>query len=177
MRDFTRAGSRITKEILMPPLSLDRIWKILDEIPDPEIPAVSVVELGMIRSVGVKGQSVTILMAPTFIGCPALGVIQGDIHDHLSAAGAEEVLVKVTLRPPWTSDWITPGGRQKLREFGLAPPHLHGGRSDQAMEQASICPYCGSDDTELKNSFGATLCRAMYRCKACSQPYEQFKPI
>jgi ring-1,2-phenylacetyl-CoA epoxidase subunit PaaD len=178
-REITYPVSLFTLQtgILMQPLSLNRIWQLLDEIPDPEIPAVSVVELGIIRSVGLKDKNVTVLMTPTFIGCPALGVIQGEIHDHLRKAGAQEVQVKITLRPPWTSDWITPAARQKLIEFGLAPPRLHRDHTDQAFELASSCPYCGSENTELKNSFGSTLCRAIYRCNQCSQPYEQFKPV
>jgi ring-1,2-phenylacetyl-CoA epoxidase subunit PaaD len=161
----------------MPSLSLDQIWQVLDEIPDPEIPAVSVVELGMIRSVGVTDQKVTVLMAPTFIGCPALGVIQDNIRDRLRAAGTEDVQVKIALRPPWTSDWITPAGRMKLKEFGFAPPHIHRGQVERAIEAASTCPYCGSDHTELKNSFGSTLCRSLYQCHDCGQPFEQFKPV
>jgi ring-1,2-phenylacetyl-CoA epoxidase subunit PaaD len=161
----------------MPSISLDQIWKILDQISDPEIPVVSVVELGMIRSVGVAPQSVSVLMAPTFIGCPALDVIREDIRNQLLMAGAGDVQVKVTLRPPWTSDWITPGGRQKLEEFGLAPPRIHHGQVDQALEASSTCPFCGSADTILKNSFGSTLCRAIYQCHHCGQPFEQFKPV
>jgi ring-1,2-phenylacetyl-CoA epoxidase subunit PaaD len=161
----------------METLTAGRIWQILEEVKDPEIPVVSVVEMGMIRSVGLEGQKITIRMTPTFAGCPALKVIQAGIAERLRQSGAGEVEVKVTLSPPWSSDWITSDGRRKLKEFGLAPPPLHQGQIDSALDRPAICPYCDSQDTVLKNSFGPTLCRAIYVCNQCHQPFEQFKPI
>lgn len=154
-----------------------RVWELLEEVKDPEIPVVSVVEMGLIRSVGLEQGKVSVVMTPTFIGCPALQVIRESIRERLLDAGVGEVEVKLVLSPPWSSDWITPAGREKLRSFGLAPPPKHGGRVEAALDQAVACPYCGSLDTDLKNSFGPTLCRAIYTCRACTQPFEGFKPV
>jgi ring-1,2-phenylacetyl-CoA epoxidase subunit PaaD len=158
-------------------LTAGLIWQVLESIHDPEIPVVSVVEMGMIRSVGLDDQKVIVHFAPTFAGCPALDVIQSAIRKQLLELGAMEVQVQVTFSPPWTSDWITPEARQKLERFGLAPPPLHAGRLEQALEMAAICPFCGSQETRLVNSFGPTLCRAIYVCNNCTQPFEQFKPL
>ena len=158
-------------------LTADRIWQLLEEVKDPEIPVVSVVEMGMIRNVGVEGQKTIAQMTPTFAGCPALGMIQASIAERLKQAGAREVKVKVTLSPPWSSDWITSGARRKLKELGLTTPPLHKGQIEDALEVSAICPYCDSADTVLKNSFGPTLCRAIYVCNDCHLPFEQFKPI
>ena len=169
----TPPATRLTEAELTP----ERIWQALDAIHDPEIPVVSVVEMGMIRSVGLEGQKVIIHFAPTFAGCPALDVIQAEIKQRLLELDAGEVQVQVRFSPPWTSDWITPEARQKLKRFGLAPPPFHAGRLERALEQAAVCPFCGSKDTRLTNSFGPTLCRAIYVCTNCTQPFEQFKPL
>jgi ring-1,2-phenylacetyl-CoA epoxidase subunit PaaD len=158
-------------------LSFKEIWQILDEVEDPEIPVVSVVEMGLIRAVGKDGPQVIVTMTPTFIGCPALNVMQEQIEARLLAAGAEAVVVRTILSPAWTTDWMTSEARQKLRNFGLAPPPQHSGQIDLALLGAAVCPYCGSEDTNLTNSFGPTLCRAIFVCGRCRQPFEQFKPI
>lgn len=155
----------------------EQIWKLLDEIKDPEIPVVSIVELGIIRNVGFTDDKVFVTIAPTFIGCPALDVIQQDIKQKFQESGTHNLEVKVSLSQPWTSDWITEKGRIKLKEFGLSPPPKHGGELDLAIAENAPCPYCESDNTILKNSFGPTLCRAIYFCDNCHQPFEQFKPI
>jgi ring-1,2-phenylacetyl-CoA epoxidase subunit PaaD len=154
-----------------------KIWQLLDEVMDPEIPVVSVVEMGMIRSVSIEGGTARVVVTPTFVGCPALDAIQESIRARLRQAGADEVLVTFSLSPPWSSDQITARGREKLRSFGLAPPSRHAGRVDLALLEPVACPFCGSQDTVMKNSFGPTLCRMIYVCKACSQPFELFKPI
>lgn len=169
-------------------LTAERIWQILDEVKDPEIPVVSVVEMGLIRSIGWAGGRLVITMSPTFAGCPALQVMQSEICERLRQAGQEAVEVRLTYSPPWRSDWITPAARQKLKAFGLSPPP----RRSDLIESASIasatlehalpqwlarCPYCDSDDTTLTNDFGPTLCRAIYICNHCHQPFEQFKPL
>lgn len=155
----------------------EEIWEVLETVRDPEIPVVSVVEMGMIRSVGVEGGSIYVSLSPTFVGCPALNLIRDEIVARLKDAGAQEVRVRLTLAPPWTSDWIAPQARQKLEEFGLAPPPLHAGRIEAALLEAVPCPFCGSTETEPVNFFGSTLCRAIYRCGRCRQPFEQFKPL
>lgn len=158
--------------------SLDDAWRALEDVKDPEIPVVSVVEMGIVRSVELEGERVQVKMTPTFAGCPALHAIREDIATRLLEAGAAEVEVVLSLSPPWTSDWITPEARRKLKEFGLAPPpHLGGAMLPILSLEVAACPYCGSEDTTLKNSFGPTLCRAIFTCNGCHQPFEQFKPL
>ncbi len=161
----------------MSELALADIWRIIGGITDPEIPVISVVELGIIREVHIDRDGVDIAITPTFSGCPAFQAIQDAIKEKLEGAGVRLVRIRVRLAPPWSTDWISPEGRQKLKEFGLAPPPRHGNllQIDQLM--IARCPYCASEDTLLKNSFGSTLCRAIYFCNTCQQPFEQFKPI
>ncbi len=161
----------------MPTLNTDNIWDILDEVKDPEIPVVSIVEMGLIRNVGIDGEKVVVTMTPTFAGCPALHVMQKEIEKNLQEAGAKDVEVKMTYSPPWSSEWILPEGRRKLKEFGLSPPPRHEGNIQDALLEEVICPYCNSQKTTLKNSFGPTLCRAIFYCENCQQPFEQFKPL
>jgi ring-1,2-phenylacetyl-CoA epoxidase subunit PaaD len=161
----------------MPELKTEHIWEILDEVKDPEIPVVSVVEMGLIRTVGIAGEKVIVTMTPTFAGCPALRVMQEEIEKRVREAGAEDVEVKMVYAPPWSSNRILPEGRRKLREFGLSPPPQHDGDIQAALLEEVSCPYCDSKKTTLKNSFGPTLCRAIYYCENCQQPFEQFKPL
>lgn len=160
-----------------PPLTSAGVWQILGEVTDPEIPVISLVDLGLIRGVGVADERVIVTLTPTFAGCPALQVMRAEIEERLLAAGAATVDVRLVNAPAWTSDWITPRGRQRLAEFGLSPPPLHGGRLEAALAAPAICPYCGSENTRLKNDFGSTLCRAIHVCDTCRQPFEAFKPI
>lgn len=166
------------------------IWAALAEVPDPEIPAISVVDLGVIGSVELADDrsALRIRLMPTFIGCPATEVMREAITARLSAlALADRVEVSLTFAEPWTSDRITPAGREHLRVSGFAPPpHL---RELTELDQLTtiaplddrapsvICPYCGSRQTTLENPFGPTLCRAIYHCAGCRQPFEAFKPI
>jgi len=156
---------------------LDRVWQALEEVKDPEIPVISIVELGLIRQVGYADGRLLITFSPSFIGCPALDVMKQEVQRRLQQLGEASVEIKTVFSPPWTSDWITPAGREKLRGFGLAPPPKHAGDLTAVLQQAASCPYCDSLDTELKNSFGSTLCRSIYFCTACVQPFEQFKPL
>lgn len=158
-------------------LTEEQVWQALKEVMDPEIPVVSLVDLGVVRDVQVEGDRVTVTMTPTFSGCPALAVMQQALREKVLALGAAEVEVRTVLEPAWSSDWIRPEAREKLRKFGLAPPPVHGGELNIALEEPVACPYCGSYNTTLKNSFGSTLCRAIYYCNACQQPFEQFKPL
>jgi ring-1,2-phenylacetyl-CoA epoxidase subunit PaaD len=153
------------------------IWSILEMIKDPEIPVVSVVEMGMIREIAVTEKQLIVTMSPTFAGCPALQVMQSEIAERLGAAGWEKVDVRLVYSPPWSSDWITDSARSKLKAFGLSPPPRHSGRLETALSAKVHCPYCGSHDTVMKNDFGSTLCRAIYTCNQCRQPFERFKPL
>jgi ring-1,2-phenylacetyl-CoA epoxidase subunit PaaD len=153
------------------------ILEALDDVKDPEIPVVSVVELGIIRAVRVDGDRVTVDMTPTFAGCPALAVMQRQVAERIRQLGAAEVMVHQVLAPPWSTDWISESARAKLRAFGLAPAPPHGGLIPLMIDEAARCPHCGSSNTILKNSFGPTLCRALYYCHSCRQPFEQFKAL
>jgi ring-1,2-phenylacetyl-CoA epoxidase subunit PaaD len=157
--------------------SADTLWKLLDEVKDPEIPQLSVVEMGMIREIVTDNMRVTVRLAPTFSGCPALELIRTAIREKLETHGAALVQVELVLSPPWSTDWISPVGRQKLKDAGITPPKQHHGLIEISLLEPVTCPYCGSQDTLLKNSFGPTLCRAIYVCNHCRQPFEMFKPL
>ncbi len=160
-------------------ISAQMIWQALEEVPDPEIPVVSVVEMGIVREVEVaESGRVLVKMTPTFSGCPALEVMRQEIAGRIGRLGVQEVVVEVVLFPPWTTDWIGDGAREKLRQFGLMPPPRHGGNLiSVAFLEVTTCPRCGSSDTELKNSFGPTLCRMIWYCHQCRDAFEQFKPL
>ena len=161
----------------------ERIWAALAQIPDPEIPAISVVDLGVIGSVTLDDDRVSVKLLPTFVGCPAIGVMQEQITERLTALSvADEVEVEVSFDPPWTSDRISPHGRERLRLSGFAPPQVATtpgliGLDELAVLPIAECPYCGSRNTTLENPFGPTLCRAIYHCADCRQPFEQMKRI
>ena len=159
------------------------IWAALAEVPDPEIPTISVVDLGVIGSVELAEDRsmLRVELMPTFIGCPAIEVIRQAIGERLAALGiAERVEVELTFAEPWTSDRITAAGREQLRSSGFAPPpHLRQLTTLGELPTLTTvpCPYCGSRQTTLENPFGPTLCRAIYHCAGCRQPFEAFKPI
>jgi ring-1,2-phenylacetyl-CoA epoxidase subunit PaaD len=158
----------------------ERIWDELSRIADPEIPAISLVDLGVIGSVDVNHERVRVELLPTFIGCPAIAVMQQQVTEVLSSlALAPRVEVEISFDPPWTSERITPRGRERLRLSGFAPPVLAAtdGLDELAVLPIAECPYCGSRNTTLDNAFGPTLCRSIYHCADCRQPFEQFKRI
>jgi ring-1,2-phenylacetyl-CoA epoxidase subunit PaaD len=137
------------------------IWAVLAEVADPEIPVVSVVDLGIVRSV----EPHRIVITPTYTGCPATQVIERDIRAALDSAGYRQVAIETALSPAWTTDWITPEGGRKLRAYGIAPP----------TRSAVACPQCGASDTEEISRFGSTPCKALWRCRACAEPFDLFK--
>lgn len=137
------------------------IWAVLSHVSDPEIPVVSVVDLGIVRSVGLDRVTIT----PTYTGCPAVETIERDIRTALDEAGHRTVKVERVLSPAWTTEWITPGGRAKLRAYGIAPP----------SRSRVKCPQCGSADVLEVSHFGSTPCKALWRCTGCSEPFEMFK--
>jgi ring-1,2-phenylacetyl-CoA epoxidase subunit PaaD len=142
----------------------DRIWSVLAEVPDPEIPVLSIVDLGIVRSV----DPVRIVITPTYTGCPATEVIRSDIRAALDAAGLTQIRIETTLSPPWTTEWISEEGKRKLRAYGIAPPNPPG-------ERRIECPQCGSADTEEISRFGSTPSKAQWRCRACAEPFDLFK--
>lgn len=157
--------------------SIENIWRALDEVADPEIPVVSLVEMGVIREVERAEGGIIVTMTPTFSSCPALLVMENDIKEKLVELGVEKVEVHSRLDPPWTTEWITEKARQKLKGIGLAPPPRHNGDFELALRNAALCPRCGSEDTLLRNSFGPTPCRMIFTCNTCGEPFEQFKPL
>lgn len=138
------------------------LWQVLEGVPDPEIPAVSVVELGIVRTVTPERVTIT----PTYTGCPATQVIERDIRDALDAAGFRHVTVETVLSPPWTTDWVSETGKAKLHAYGIAPP---------SEARTATCPQCGSTDTEELSRFGSTPCKAQWRCRSCLEPFDRFK--
>jgi ring-1,2-phenylacetyl-CoA epoxidase subunit PaaD len=159
-----------------------RVWEELANLPDPEIPAISVVDLGVIGSVAASGDRVRIELLPTFVGCPAIGLMQQQIGERMGALGLEADVV-VSYDPPWSSDRISPAGREALRRSGFAPPApMPAGPALGMLDELAVlpiaeCPYCGSRNTTMDNPFGPTLCRAIYHCEDCRQPFEQFKRV
>lgn len=162
----------------MPMTTADDIWRALEGVMDPEIPVVSVVDMGIVRDVVIGDDDVTVTMTPTFSGCPALDVMRKEIAAAVTALGIGPVTVHLTLNPPWTTEWITEAGRDKLRRFGLAPPpRLSGNSTVVTLFDVATCPRCGSTRTHLRNAFGPTLCRMIWYCDNCQDAFEQFKAL
>lgn len=161
------------------PRSRDEVFEILAGVPDPEVPAISVVDLGIVRDAEIAANgAVTVTITPTYSGCPAMFEIEKDVIAALEERGAPRVEVRTVLSPAWTTDWIGADAREKLRKYGIAPP----GRAESAglvtlarARAAVPCPWCGSHDTELKSEFGSTACKAIHVCRACKQPFDEFK--
>lgn len=140
----------------------DRIRDVLAAVPDPEIPVLSILDLGIVREVS----AARVALTPTYSGCPATRAIEEAVRAALDAGGFEDVAIHTVLDPPWTTDWITPEGRAKLHAYGIAPPSL---------AATATCPQCGSTDTEELSRFGSTPCKALWRCRACLEPFDRFK--
>jgi len=157
--------------------SRDEILRWLGQVPDPEIPVLSITDLGIVREVEI-GERVTVSMSPTYSGCPATEVIEKSVLDALHDHGVEDVEIRRVLSPPWTTDWISDEGREKLRGYGIAPPEKAAGkRALLHGERQVACPRCGATATELVSEFGSTACKASYRCGECLEPFEYFKCI
>ena len=160
-------------------VTAEAVWSALAEVEDPEIPVVSLVDLGVIRDVQVDGDRVHVEFTPTFLGCPALEYMRSRMEERISELGAEAD-VEVVVDDSWSTDRITPAGREKLREAGFAPPpprQAGGPQLVQLQRSGFRCPYCGSTETRLENIFGPTPCRSIRYCASCRQPFEQFKTI
>ena len=164
---------------------IGKAWAVLGTVLDPEVPALSVRDLGIVRDVvePTEGEELEIVLTPTYSGCPATEVIEQGVLEAIAQAGIGPARVRLQRAPAWTSDWISEEGRRKLRDYGIAPP---GGTAPDATvplrfvgrrEAALACPRCASTDTERLSAFGSTACKALYRCRACREPFEHFKPI
>lgn len=162
-------------------------WAVLATVPDPEVPAVSVRDLGIVRDVLLQnaGGELEIVLTPTYSGCPATEAIEQSVLDALAAAGLGPARVRLQRAPAWTSDWISEEGRRKLLEYGIAPPGPAGGATIAPLRFMGTsraapkiaCPRCASEATEQLSAFGSTACKSLYRCRACREPFEHFKPI
>jgi ring-1,2-phenylacetyl-CoA epoxidase subunit PaaD len=162
---------------------IEHAWAVLATVLDPEVPVVSVVDLGIVRDVGEDGDSLVVVVTPTYSGCPATEVIEASIVAALDDAGLGPTRIRMQRAPAWTSDWISDTGKAKLRDYGIVPP-----TAVDAVKEAPLrfvaraiaslaCPRCQSKDTERLAAFGATACKALWRCRACGEPFEHFKPI
>jgi ring-1,2-phenylacetyl-CoA epoxidase subunit PaaD len=159
-------------------LTKEKVINWLQEVMDPEIPVLSLVDLGVITEVHIEDNNkVRVEMTPTFAGCPAMDYMVSDVKEVLSKHDVEETEVNVSFDKAWTSNNITEKGRKALKEFGLAPPPQHNNLIDLDILERVKCPYCDSDNTDLKSPFGPTLCRSLHYCNNCHQAFEQFKPV
>jgi ring-1,2-phenylacetyl-CoA epoxidase subunit PaaD len=163
---------------------LARARAVAESVLDPELPVLTLADLGVLRDVALDGDRVVVTVTPTYSGCPAMGVIRAELAARLRAAGHPEVEVRTVLHPPWTSDWISEAGRRALAEHGVAPPGPAPRRPAgpvpltlTAPRRSVACPRCGSTDTEQTSEFGATACKALRRCRSCVEPFEHVKEI
>ena len=163
--------------------ALDVVWAALATIPDPEVPVLSIVELGIVRGVTWEGAHLVVEVTPTYSGCPATEMINTQIRETLAVIGVAELTLVNRLSPPWSTDWIAPEAKARLKSFGIAPPHVTGGRVDVSgispLRRASVvvpCPRCESKNTQLLSQFGSTACKAQYRFLDCREPFDYFKP-
>jgi ring-1,2-phenylacetyl-CoA epoxidase subunit PaaD len=158
------------------PTSLrQRAWEAAASVVDPEIPVLTIADLGVLRDVALDGDRVEVAITPTYSGCPAMNMIALEIELALEREGFAKPKIRTVLSPAWTTDWMSDDGRRKLREYGIAPPQ--GSHSRRALfgEQQVTCPQCGSGDTEVLSEFGSTSCKALWRCKSCREPFDYFK--
>jgi len=156
----------------------EQVWQILDEVMDPEVPVISVVDLGIVRDVCNQGEQLEVVITPTYSGCPATRQIEDDIRAALDDAGFETAKLETRLAPAWTSDWITQKGREALKDFGIAPPvGKVSKRALFAIEKPVPCPHCNSIETSVVSEFGSTACKALWKCHGCREPFDYFKCI
>ena len=161
----------------------DEVFEILDTVKDPEVPVLSVVELGIVRDVRVDGEAVTVTLTPTYSGCPAMRVIEDDITAALVERGLGPVRIETVFAPAWTTDWLSEDAKRKLEAYGIAPPGPAAPETLVSLTRAPSatttprCPYCHSRDTVVKSDFGSTACKSICFCNACHQPFEMFKAI
>ena len=150
-------------------------WAAAAQVADPEIPVLTIADLGVLRDIAVKDGQVEVTITPTYSGCPAMNMIALEIELALAREGIAKPVVTTVLSPAWTTDWMSDEGRRKLKDYGIAPPQRRGGRRALFGEQQVTCPQCGSIDTEVLSEFGSTSCKALWRCKSCREPFDYFK--
>jgi ring-1,2-phenylacetyl-CoA epoxidase subunit PaaD len=152
-----------------------RAWNIAAGVVDPEIPVLTIADLGVLRDVAIRDGRVEVTITPTYSGCPAMNLITLEIELALEREGFADAKVRTVLAPAWTTDWMSEDGRRKLREYGIAPPPASSSRRSLFGKDQVACPQCGSSDTELLSEFGSTSCKALWRCKACREPFDYFR--
>ncbi|HYO21820.1 MAG TPA: 1,2-phenylacetyl-CoA epoxidase subunit PaaD [Flavisolibacter sp.] len=155
----------------------EQLWHIMEEVKDPEVPVLSIIDLGIVRDIKTEGGTITIIITPTYSGCPAMDVISMDIRLKLMEKGYRNVSIQQQLSPAWTTDWMTEEGKEKLKAFGIAPPNpaQQFCTSEMFREEAVECPHCRSYHTEVISQFSSTACKAMYRCLHCKEAFDYFK--
>lgn len=159
-------------------IAVDAVRDLLEQVTDPEIPVLTIADLGILRDVHVDDSGhVEVVITPTYSGCPAMDVIRHDIETLLAERGHDDVSVRTVLAPAWTTDWMSDEGRRKLQEFGIAPPTGRASAGPVLVQLTPACPHCGSHDTRLVSRFGSTACKALHVCSTCSEPFDHFKVI
>ena len=153
----------------------ERAWRAAAAVVDPEIPVLTIADLGVLRGVEIGDNCVEVLITPTYSGCPAMNMIALEIEAALAKAGIDGARVRTVLSPAWSTDWLTEDGRRKLRAYGIAPPAVASGRRALFGVEVVPCPQCGSGDTERLSEFGSTACKALWRCRSCREPFDYFK--
>lgn len=174
----TKAGNIKKEMITAPDISKEKILQLLEEVNDPEVPVLSVMDLGIVRGVEIKDGKIIISITPTYSGCPAMDVIRMNIRLKMLENGYKNTEIKTILSPAWTTEWMTQSGKQKLKAFGIAPPNpshsvcdLNAFQEDEAVQ----CPHCNSYNTQIVSRFGSTACKALYKCNDCSEPFDYFR--
>lgn len=165
-----------------PHISKSEIWSYLEEVIDPEIPVLNVVEMGIVRDVEYEGEQLIVKITPTYSGCPAMNAIEMEIHKKLREKGIESFKVLTDFKESWTTDWMTDHAKKKLKDYGIAPPEKTEESEDflsslKSTQKIVPCPYCDAMDTVLQSEFGSTACKSQYYCNECEQPFEHFKCI
>jgi ring-1,2-phenylacetyl-CoA epoxidase subunit PaaD len=159
-------------------INLEKIWSLISEIPDPEIPVLTLTDLGIVKNVVYNGDEVEVTITPTYTGCPAMKVFEDDIVAKLNESGYDKVKITRVLSPAWTTDWMSEEGRKKLKEYGITPPVGTSDKTLLQLEKKSIqCPRCDSMNTEMISQFGSTPCKSLYKCVDCKEPFDYFKCI
>ncbi len=155
----------------------EQIWKILEEVTDPEIPVLTIIDLGIVRDVKIDGEEIEVIITPTYSGCPAMNMIEVNIKAVLQEKGFHPIKVTTILSPAWTTDWLSEAGREKLTKYGIAPP-VQGAYDKSALfsaERVVPCPHCNSSNTSMISLFGSTACKSLYKCNSCLEPFDYFK--
>jgi len=156
--------------------TINHIWSLLEEVYDPEVPVLSVVDLGIIRSVEEKNEAMHVTITPTYIGCPAMQTIEEDIQTKFEESGILNFKISTSISPAWTTDWMSEKGKKKLKDYGIAPPQYEPDKSLLFAEPIVVpCPRCESSDTKMVSHFGSTACKAHYQCNQCREPFDYFK--